>query len=361
MKRRLMSFVLAITTLCVAFLTSCGNSGSNSSAPGSAAPSGSAASTPAASGSGKKITIGYDIYYVGNTWSVQLYKEFQSAVKRYQDQIANVIYVESEGKVDKQIANIEDLITRKVDVIITTPNSSTALVPVLKKAQQAGIKVVLLGATIQGSGYDSLVTVKDYDFGKTGAEWLAKKLNGEGKIVMLNGIAGISASEDRTKGAMDVLKQYPNIKVVASSNADWDYAKAKVAMGDILTAQPQIDGVWSQGGAMTLGAIEAFQAAGRKLVPMTGEDNNGFLKKWNELKSQGFSSVACSKPTWLSEEALKAAIKLGNGQSVTKDDYVSVPVITDSTLSQYVKPNMSDSFYANTKMSEAEIKAAFSN
>ena len=290
---------------------------------------------------------------------MQLYKEFQSAVKRNKDRIKDVIYVESEGKVDKQIANIEDLITRKVDVIITTPNSPTALVPVLQKARKAGIKVVLLGATVQGDGYDALITVKDYDFGKTGAEWLVKQLNGKGKVVMLNGIAGISASEDRTKAAKDVFAKYPGIQVVASANADWDSAKTKVAMGDILTAQSQIDGVWSQGGAMTLGAIEAFQAAGRKLPPMTGEDNNGFLKKWSELQKDGFSSIACSKPTWLSERALQAALKLGNGETVTKDDYVTVATITDNTLKQFVKPDMSDSFYANTKMTDEEIKAAF--
>ncbi len=310
----------------------------------------------------EKYTIGYDIYFLGNTWSVQMYQEFKAEVDNHQDLIDDVVYVESEGKVDKQIANIEDLIVKDVDAIITTPNSPTALVPVLKRAQDKGIKVILLAATIKTDNYDALVTVDDVDYGQAGAEWLVDKLDGKGKIVALNGIAGISVSQDRWQGAKEVFDKYPDIEVIASANADWDYAKAKIAMNDILAAHPDIDGVWSQGGAMTLGAIEAFQAANRPLVPMTGEDNNGFLKKWKELKDAGieFSSIAVAKPTWLGSEALKIALDLLQGKEVQKDQYLPVPRITAENLDDYVQEDLPDSFWASTRMTDEEIKAIFS-
>jgi ribose transport system substrate-binding protein len=302
-----------------------------------------------------KYKIGYDIYFAGNSWSVQLYNEFKSEVKRNQDKIEDVIYVESEGKVDKQIANLEDLITKGVDVIITTPNSPTALVPVLKKAQSKGIKVVLLAAKSESDYYDALITVDDYDFGKAGAEWLAKQLNGKGNIIALNGIAGISVSDERWKGAKDVFDKYPDIKVVASANADWDYAKAKLEVSNILSANPKIDGVWSQGGGMTLGAIESFEAANRPLVPMTSEDNNGFLKKWKALGSSKFKSIAIAKPTWLGAESLKIALDLLDGKKVVKDQILPVAEITEENLDKFVRPNLPDSFWANSRMTEQEI------
>jgi ribose transport system substrate-binding protein len=302
-----------------------------------------------------KYKIGYDIYFAGNSWSVQLYNEFKSEVKRNQDKIEDVIYVESEGKVDKQIANLEDLITKGVDVIITTPNSPTALVPVLKKAQDKGIKVVLLAAKSESDFYDALITVDDYDFGKAGAEWLAKQLNGKGNIIALNGIAGISVSDERWKGAKDVFDKYPDIKVVASANADWDYAKAKLEVSNILSANPQIDGVWSQGGGMTLGAIESFESANRPLVPMTSEDNNGFLKKWKALGSSKFKSIAIAKPTWLGAEALKIALDLLDGKTVVKDQILPVAQITEENLDKFVRPNLPDSFWANSRMTEQEV------
>ena len=306
------------------------------------------------------FVIGYDIYFVGNTWSVQLWKEFESAVAK-NPKVKEVIYVDSGGDVQRQIANLEDLITSKVDAIITTPNSPTALIPVLTKAQKAGIKVILLAATIDGDCYDALVTVNDYDFGKVGAEWLVEQLGGKGNVIVLDGIAGISVSDDRSRAAMDVFKQYPDIKVIAQEFGSWDYATAKIIVADMLAANTRIDGVQSQGGAMTMGAIEAFQAAGRPLVPMTSEDNNGFLKLWKQLQPQGFTSIACAKPTWLTEIALEHAIKLLEGQPVYKDFNLPVPVITDADLDKFVRPDLSDSMWANTKLTDAQLKAIFTN
>lgn len=315
-------------------------------------------SNPAANGP-KKYTIGYDIYFVGNTWSVQMMQEFKGAAERHKDELNPVVYTESEGKVDKQIANIEDMIAKKVDAIIVTPNSPSAIAPVLDKASAAGIKVILCAAKADTDNYTALVTVDDVDFGRAGAQWLADKLGGKGNIIALNGIAGISVSDDRWKGAKEVFDKYPDIKIVGVQGADWDYAKAKAATANLLAANPKIDGVWSQGGEMTLGAIEAFQAANRPLVPMTGEDNNGFLKKWKELQPSGFTAVAASKPTWLSAESLEVALKALKGEPVTKDDYIPAPTITDSNLDKFVRPDLPDSFWTQTKLTDDQIKALF--
>ena len=305
-----------------------------------------------------KYKIGYDIYFTGNSWSVQLYQEFKAEAEKNADKV-EVTYVQSDLKTDKQIANIEDLITKGVDAIVTTPTSPTALIPVLKKAQAKGIKVVLLAATIRSKDYDSLVTVDDAEFGRVGAEWLVKQLGGKGDIIALNGIAGISASDDRWKGAKAVFDAQPGIKVLSVVNASWDYAQAKVAVSNLLAVNQKVDGVWSQGGAMTLGSIDAFQAAQRPLVPMTGEDNNGYLKRWKALEAQGFKSVAPSKPTWLGAEAFGVTLALLQGQKPPKDDVFPPPVISDAGLDQFLKPSLSDSFWNNTRLSEAQVRSIF--
>ncbi len=305
-----------------------------------------------------KPIIGYDIFFAGNTWSVQLNKEFSAEAERQKDRIASVVTTESQAQLQKQIANIEDMITRKVDAVILTPASPTALIPVLKKARAAGVKVILLGATIKSQDYDALVTVDDKDFGRVGAEWLAKKLGGKGAIIALNGIAGLSVNDDRWSGAKEVFDK-TNIKVVGAANADWDYAKAKVAVGNLLAAHPEIDGVWSQGGAMTLGAIDAFTAANRKLVPMTGEDNNGFLKRWKALEDHGFEAIGVSKPTWLGSEALLVALDLTQGRPTAKDHVFAPPVTTNADIDKHVRLDLSDSYWTNSRLSDADAKALF--
>jgi len=305
-----------------------------------------------------KFDIGYDIYFSGNSWSVQLAKEFEAEAEKHKDKV-DVAYTESELKADKQVSNIEDMITKGVDAIILTPISPTAVIPVLKKAEAKGIKIVLLASSIKSDDYDALVTVDDVDFGKAGAEWLAEKLDGKGKIIALNGISGISASDDRWTGAKEVFDAHPDIEVISVVDAGWDYAKAKVAVSNLLAANPDIDGVWSQGGSMTLGAIDAFEAAQRPLVPMTGEDNNGYLKRWAALQADGFESVAPSKPTWLGSEALLVAIDLLEGKTVEKNKIYDVPMISADNLGEFKRDDLSDSFWANTRLSDEQVRATF--
>lgn len=309
----------------------------------------------------KKFKIGFDIYYAGNTWSVQSAEEFKAAAKRHADEIEQVYYTESEGKAEKQIANIEDLISKKVDAIIMSPISGPGVSRVIDQAVEAGIKVFVTGNEgLETDKYTACVTVDDKAFGKTGAEWLVEALGGKGKIIVLNGIAGIQTSAVRWEGAKEVFDQYPEIEVVGQASADWDYAKAKMATANLLAANPQIDGVWSQGGEMTRGAVEAFQAAGRSLVPMTAEDNNGFLKVWKTLKGvDKFDSIACSKPTWLTAECLEVALKALKGETVEKVQVLPVPTIDADSLDQYVKPDLPDSLWCNTRLSAEDIKALF--
>lgn len=307
---------------------------------------------------GEKIRVGYDIYYLGNSWSVQLYQEFKwNAENLYKDDL-EVTYVQSDNDVSKQIANLEDLIAQEVDVIITTPCDTTAINSTLEEAMDAGIKVVLLCAAVDGDSYDTLVTVDEKDFGATGAQWLADQIGGKGNIVVLNGISGFSTNTLRYEGAQSVFEKYPDIKILAAEDANWDYAAAKTVTTDLLATYPEIDGVWSQGGAMTLGAIDSFNAAKRELVPMTGEDNNGYLKACIDNNMEG---IAVSKPTWLARVAIENAIKLMNGEEVKKDDIYPVMTIKTEEMPDYVHKDLSDDVWCGTELPEDVLKSVFSN
>ena len=307
---------------------------------------------------GKKIKIGYDIYFLGNSWSVQLYQEFKWYAENLYGDDLEVTYVQSDNDVSKQIANLEDLIAQQVDVIITTPCDTTAINSVLQEARDSGIKVILSCATVNGDDYDSLVTVDEKEFGATGAKWLVEQLEGKGKIVVLNGISGFSTNALRYEGAKSVFDQYPDIEILAEEDADWDYAKSKTVTADLLATYPEIDGVWSQGGAMTLGAIDAFRAANRELVPMTGEDNNGYLKA---IVNNNMEGIAVSKPTWLSRVAIENAIKLMNGDAVEKEDIYPVLTIKTEDMSKYVHMDLSDDIWCGTDLPEDILKSVFSN
>lgn len=323
---------------------------------------GCSADTSGETASDGTYVIGYDSYFVGNTWSAQLEAEFTSATKREASEISDVIVTQSDNDAQKQISNIQSMIARDVDAIIVTPISPDGIVPVLKQASDAGITVVLSASGAETDDYASYVNVDDEAFGATGAEWLVEKLGGTGKIVAINGIAGVPTSDLRFAGAKKVFDANPGIEIVSTIDGSWDQATTKTAVESLLAANPDIDGVWSQGGSMTLGAIEAFEAAGVALVPMTGEDSNGLLKKWTQLIADGdtgFDAIAVAKPTWISATALDNALASLKGEDVVKDDLLDPEVITADNISEFVRDDLPDSLWVNTKMTDDEINTLF--
>ena len=210
--------------------------------------------------------------------------------------------------------------------------------------------------------YNVSVVARDYDFGYVGAKWLCEELGGEGNIVCLDGMAGLSSAVLRMQGAQDAFAEYPGINVIASEYADWDYATAKPVMENLLAAYDDIDGIWSSGGDMTRAAIEVWADSGRDWIPMMGEDCNGFLKLWSEYKDDGLSCIATSLPTWLFAYGAELGLEILNGTyEGEKDIIVEIPTITNDQVDDYVRWDLSDSFWCGTKMTEEDIVALYGN
>lgn len=296
-------------------------------------------------------TIGFSNISVVNTWRVQMVRELQAEAARHPD--VKLLITDANGSISKQINDVQDLLAKKIDALLITPASPNALIPVVNQALQQGVPVIVFNSSLAGTNYTSFAGTDEVQFGYVISKWLMQQLDCKGNIIELNGIAGNSISLDRVKGLEKAISECPDPKAVdilATYPSDWAYDKGKLATEQALAAYPQIDGVFSQGGAMTQGAMEAFQAAGRPLVPMTGEVNNGFLKLWMKLMPEGFSSIAASEPTWVSAVALNMAIRALQGEPVPKDYYLPIPTVTNDNLDQYARPDLSDAFWADTRL-----------
>lgn len=300
-------------------------------------------------------------YSIGNSWRAQMEQEFVAEAEKLKaDGVVSEYYITNSNEdINKQISDMQDLITKKVDAIVITAASPTALAPVVEEATEAGIKVVSFDNVVETDGQVATVGIAEKEFGRIGAEWLAEKLDGKGKIVVLNGIAGTATDSLRWGGAEEVFKQYPDIEILGSANASWDYAQGKAAMESMLSAYPEIDGVWSQGGAMTQGAIDAFIAAGRDLVPMTSEGNNGAIRAWIENKDNGLSCIAPSNPTYTSAEALRIVIKALNGGEIPKNVVMDIETVTEDNVDEYYRADMPDSFWVLTELDDAALQKLY--
>lgn len=298
--------------------------------------------------------------FSGNSWRAQMVAEFRGEADKLKASgtLKDYVVADATGSTASQIQQIQNMVAKKVDAILIDANSLTALNPAIEAAHKAGILVISFDNVVD-SPYSMTVNIAQEAFGAIGAEWLAKKLNGQGNIIVLNGLVGTPGNDQRWAGAKAVFDKYPNIKILASVNADWDQAKGQQAVANLLPSFPKIDGVWSQGGAMTLGAIYAFQAANRPLVPMAGEANNGLVKVWKKNLANGFDSIGPSDPATIGATTLDVAVKALSGEKVPKDTLLDPPVITSDTLDKYIQPDLSDALWLPTNLSPDQLQALF--
>lgn len=304
----------------------------------------------------KALKVGWSTIYLTPSWMQQTDKILKDDVAKLKKdgKIADYQTFNANGDTSQQIAQIRAMIQQKYDVILVDAGSSTALNPVLEQAVNGGITVV---------NFDSLVTSEKVvrvgtdqkEWGRMTAEWLAKEIGGKGKIIAFNGPAGVAVSEDRWKGAQEALKKYPDIKVVANVHSEYNLAPAAQAFASAYSANPDIDGVFSQGGALSAAALQTLVKQKKKLVPITGENYNGFLKLWKEHKDEGFTSLSTAQPNYLGVIALRAAVAKAGGATVPNTIMVPLPKITDENLDQYVKPDQPDDSYPIQDLPQAEI------
>jgi ribose transport system substrate-binding protein len=275
----------------------------------------------------------------------------------YDQLIKDTVITSSEGSVEKQIKNIESMIAKKVDIIIITPNSTSGLAPVIKKALRANIPVVLNAAPVDGDEYTTFINVTDRSLGKAMAEWLVEEMGPQGRIFVINGLPGLGVAEARWEGAQEVFKDYPKIRIVMQDNGDWSVPKTKRVVSDMLAAYPRVDGVWAD--AISQGMAEAFEEAGAKFVPFaTCSDNNGWLKYWVDNKDK-INAIGVTKPVWLSTIALDLSFRILQGLPVFKDNLIPPNVVTNENVEEFVRWDLPDGYWTFCTLSDKRAKSLF--
>lgn len=298
----------------------------------------------------QSFTIGFADVGLVNSWHVQAL----GAAQILADEMGvKLIVVESDGDATKQISDIEDLLARGVDALVIQPNSPQAMAPVIERAYASGIPVILWGATVDTDKVTASVVADDTFFGQEGAKKLVADMGGSGNVVMLRGIAGNSVETARYDGAKAVFDA-AGVKVLAEQFGDWALDKGKAITENFIAAYPNIDGIWSSGGAMTLGAVQAYQEAGIPLVPMSGEGLNGFLKA---AVAADLKTSAPAFPTWQGPEALKLAVRALQGMPIDDSYLLQAPSIAD--IKTAVLPDVSDDYWVEPYLTLDQINKIF--
>ncbi|HSV16325.1 MAG TPA: ABC transporter substrate-binding protein, partial [Tepidisphaeraceae bacterium] len=163
---------------------------------------------------------------------------------------------------EKQNADIENMLAQNVDGLVILATESAPVTPVAKQAHDRGVFIVNVDRGFTEPVADLFLEGDNKAFGRKSAEYIARRLNGKGNIVILEGIPS-TVNSDRVNAAKEVFKQHPDIKILGDQPGMWNREKALEIMQNFLTAFPKIDAVWAQDDDMALGAIQAIKEAGR--------------------------------------------------------------------------------------------------
>ena len=216
-----------------------------------------------------------------------------------------------------QIRILEDFVQQKVDAIIIGVVDKAAVVPGLKRANAAGIPIVVPNQILPepaGVKIDTYIGVDNFDGGKIMGEYVQKILKGKGDIVLIEGIPG-EDSNDRLDGFFSVTKNYPGIKVIDRQVADWDEGKALTVMENFLQGHPKITLTFGLCDSMALGAITATKARNR-LQDTIFVGYDGTKEAYESIAKGELRATIAQPPFNVGRASVISAVKLAKKQSV---------------------------------------------
>ncbi len=279
-------------------------------------------------------TIGFSMSWTTTEWVVQQHRGVDEMAAKYG---MKVIAFDAGDNPAKEVTNLEDLVTRKVDVIIISTYYAEAITPAIREINRAGVPIVVLSSSLAtGANFNSHLSVDTMATSREAGKLFVQKLGGKGKIVQIEGKPGSIVNQMRGKGFHEVIDKVKGIEVVAHVVANYERAQALRAMEDILRAQPKIDAVYCHNNEMALGAIKAAKEAGRaKEMWFVGYD--GLTVEELQAIYDG-DLYGCFYYLPFGAEGVEVGVRILRGQKVPKEIVFPSPFMSKENITDWYDP-----------------------
>jgi len=265
------------------------------------------------------VTIGVSISTLNNPFFVELRDGIKEEAEEYG---YDVTVLDAQDDTAAQLDHIDDLIAKKVDIIIINPVDSDAIATAVEAANDAGIPVITVDRSANGGEVVTHIASDNVAGGKMAGEYLLELVGKDAKVVELQGVPGASATIDRGKGFHSAVDG--KLSVVSSVTANFNRSEGLSVMEDLLEAHPSITGVFAHNDEMALGAIQALKAANRTDVIVVGFDATDDAK--TAVTDGTMAATVAQQPKLMGTLSIEYAKKILDDKEVDE----SIPV--DLTL-----------------------------
>jgi ribose transport system substrate-binding protein len=272
-----------------------------------------------------------------------------NAVKRKAAELGvkQVIATEAHDDMNKQLADVEDLLTRNIDLLILNPKDPIGLVPATKAATRAGVPVVIMDSTIDGSA-DFVAAIQSNNLanGELVGEWLAARMKGTPiRMALISGVQGNPVGKERRQGVFrGIIEQQlrdrnrSGFEILTQGWGNWAHEGGLQAMEDILVAQPGINVLFCENDSMCLGAMKAVAAAGRSEAILVVAAADGQKEAYQAIMNGQYGATGLNSPTLVANTAVELALAYLSGRrDLPRINYTPPAVITKENVNKFYR------------------------
>lgn len=279
---------------------------------------------------GDQLVIGATMLSMQNEFIVNISDEME---KKAQQLGVELVMVDAERSALKQVEQVESFIAQGVDAIILNPCEVEASSPAVQKARAANIPIINVNSATSATP-TAFVGSDDEESGRIAMKHIAEKLGGKGNLFVIHGYMGQAAQIQRDKGAKEVLKAYPGIKLVAEQTGEWDRAKAmSLTENWIQSHGDQIDAIFAHNDEMGLGAVKALENANlnHKVVVVSIDAIADALQA---VEKGSLDATVFQDARQQGSTAVETAVKAAKGQPYEKQVMIPFRLITQANVAQ---------------------------
>lgn len=238
----------------------------------------------------------------------------------------------TEGERAEQIRIVEDMITRRVDGIVLAPLDDQSLVPVIEKAQKAGIPLTIFDSGAKTEAYVSFVATDNYLGGVKAAEEMARLLGGKGDVALVKYAPGSASTTERENGFTETIsKKSPDVKIRDAQYAQTTVSTALGVVEDMLTKNPNLAGIFACNESTAVGTVQAIRSRGLVgKIKMVGFDCSPQLQA--ALKEKALDALVVQNPFKMGYEGVKTILDVKAGKTPPRRIDTGVTVVTRDNL-----------------------------
>ncbi|MDP8162723.1 ABC transporter substrate-binding protein [Pasteurella skyensis] len=279
-------------------------------------------------------SIGITVGDLSNPFFVQIAKGAELKAKELAGSDVQVTVNSSGYDLGQQVAQIDNFIAAKTDMIILNAADSKGIGPAVKRARDAG--VIVMAVDVAADGADATVTSNNYQAGELACQTIVDKLNGKGDVIIING-PPVSAVADRVQGCKDVFAKHEGIKILSDNqNGKGSREGGLEIMTNLLTAYPKIDAVFAINDPSAIGADLAARQMQRKEFFIMGVDGNPESEKTLVQEGSLFVGTPAQDPQVMASEAVRIGYDILQGKPAPKEPVlIPVKLIDRSNVKDY--------------------------